>query len=71
MAQSNFDRRRINGPDDTFQPIFDSDDEEETRWRPGNPRKGREPREIRRICTLSILPAALPSPLTHLCCKKS
>ena len=49
MAQSNFDRRRINGPDETSQPVFDSDDEEETRWRPGNPRKRRGPREIRRI----------------------
>ncbi|TBU50870.1 mRNA transport regulator 3 [Dichomitus squalens] len=49
MAQANFDRRRINGPDESFQPIFDSDEEDETRWKPGKPRKGRGARDIRPI----------------------
>ncbi|KAI0780839.1 ribosomal protein S5 domain 2-like protein [Trametes elegans] len=50
MAQSNFDRRRINGPEESYQPIFEHDeDERETRWKPGNPRKGRAPRNIRPI----------------------
>ena len=50
MAQSNFDRRRINGPDESFQPVFVADDEEQTRWKVGNPRKGRGTRDIRPIC---------------------
>ncbi|OJT15721.1 b(0,+)-type amino acid transporter 1 [Trametes pubescens] len=52
MAQSNFDRRRINGPDESYQPIFESDDEQETRWKAGGgaPRKGRAARDIRPIC---------------------
>ncbi|KAI0807497.1 mRNA transport regulator 3 [Fomes fomentarius] len=49
MAQSNFDRRRINGPEESFQPVFDLDEEEETRWKPGSPRKGRGARDIRPI----------------------
>lgn len=50
MAQANFDRRRINGPDESFRPIFDSDEEEETPWKPGSPRQGRAARDIRPIC---------------------
>ena len=53
MAQANFDRRRINGPDESYQPIFESEDEEETRWKPGSPRKGRGARNIRPICMIS------------------
>ncbi|KAI0721008.1 mRNA transport regulator 3 [Cerioporus squamosus] len=49
MAQSNFDRRRINGPEESFQPTFELDEEEETRWKPGNPRIGRGARDIRPI----------------------
>ncbi|KAI0709330.1 mRNA transport regulator 3 [Earliella scabrosa] len=49
MAQSNFDRRRINGPDESFQPVFAADDEEQMRWKLGNPRKGRGTRDIRPI----------------------
>ncbi|KAI8998553.1 mRNA transport regulator 3 [Trametes punicea] len=49
MAQSNFDRRRINGPDESYQPIFESDDELEPKWKPGNPRKGRGARDLRPI----------------------
>lgn len=50
MAQSNFDRRRINGPEESVQPVFDLDEEEETRWKPGSARKGRGARDIRPIC---------------------
>ena len=53
MAQSNFDRRRINGPEESFQPIFDPDEEDETGWKPGNPRIGRGARDIRPICAVS------------------
>ncbi|KAI0670297.1 mRNA transport regulator 3 [Trametes maxima] len=49
MAQSNFDRRRINGPDESFQPTFESDDEGGSRWKVGDPRKGRMAQEIRPI----------------------
>ncbi|OSC99067.1 mRNA transport regulator 3 [Trametes coccinea BRFM310] len=49
MAQSNFDRRRINGPDESYQPIFEADEDLETKWKPGSPRKGRTARDIRPI----------------------
>ena len=61
MAQTNFDRRRINGPDESFQPVFDSGEEEENRWKLGNPRQGRAAREIRPICMLSIFEAVFIS----------
>ncbi|KAJ7709871.1 ribosomal protein S5 domain 2-like protein [Mycena rosella] len=40
------DRRRINGPEDSFPPVFDSD---VPHWSPADPRKGRSPSEIRPI----------------------
>ncbi|KAI0665180.1 mRNA transport regulator 3 [Cubamyces menziesii] len=49
MAQSNFDRRRINGPEESYQPIFEPDEEVDSRWKPGSPRKGRAARDIRPI----------------------
>ncbi|KAI0636882.1 mRNA transport regulator 3 [Trametes polyzona] len=49
MAQSNFDRRRINGPDESYQPIFEDDDELIAKWKVGDPRKGRAARDIRPI----------------------
>ncbi|KAI0647134.1 mRNA transport regulator 3 [Trametes meyenii] len=49
MAQSNFDRRRINGPDESFQPVFESDDGNGSRWKAGDPRKGRMAQDIRPI----------------------
>ena len=52
MAQSNFDRRRINGPEESFPPVFS--DEEETFVKPGAPRNGRGAKEIRPICTSHI-----------------
>ncbi|KAH9856968.1 mRNA transport regulator 3 [Lenzites betulinus] len=49
MAQINFDRRRINGPEESYQPIFEAVDERETRRMAGDPRKGRAARDIRPI----------------------
>ncbi|KAJ7905541.1 ribosomal protein S5 domain 2-type protein [Mycena olivaceomarginata] len=40
------DRRRINGPEDSFPPSFDSD---ASQWRLGDPRKDRSPADIRSI----------------------
>jgi hypothetical protein len=52
--QSNFDRRRINGPEESFPPVYEDDDDEEgqdaKRWKLGQPRVGRGPRDIRPIC---------------------
>ncbi|KAH9946043.1 mRNA transport regulator 3 [Epithele typhae] len=48
MAQSNFDRRRINGPDEAYRPVFDLDEEEEP-WKTGTPRRGRGAKDIRPI----------------------
>ncbi|KAF7793136.1 hypothetical protein EIP86_004245 [Pleurotus ostreatoroseus] len=45
MAQ-NFDRRRINGPEESFLPVFD---EEEIVSEPGTSRAGRGPLDIRPI----------------------
>ncbi|OBZ75145.1 Exosome complex component MTR3 [Grifola frondosa] len=49
MAQTNFDRRRINGPEESFPPLFDSEDNGEQTWVPGNPRQGRSAEDIRPI----------------------
>jgi hypothetical protein len=47
----NFDRRRINGPEESFTPVFlEEDDVAEENWKPGNPRLGRSPLDIRPIC---------------------
>jgi hypothetical protein len=53
MAQISLDRRRINGPEDSFPLVFLEDDGErdsETEWKPGKPRHGRLPLDIRPIC---------------------
>ncbi|GJE86901.1 mRNA transport regulator 3 [Phanerochaete sordida] len=47
MAQSNFDRRRINGPEESFPPVFA--DDEETFVKPGASRHGRAAQDIRPI----------------------
>ncbi|KAI0928516.1 hypothetical protein AcW1_005737 [Taiwanofungus camphoratus] len=51
MAQSNFDRRRINGPEESFPLIFESNEDVDasTRWRLGKSRLGRAPGDIRPI----------------------
>lgn len=48
MALSNFDRRRINGPEESFAPVFL--DDEGQGFRPEAPRVGRGPKDIRPIC---------------------
>ncbi|KAJ7632652.1 ribosomal protein S5 domain 2-type protein [Roridomyces roridus] len=45
MAYS-LDRRRINGPEESFPPVFDSD---ALQWRSGDPRNDRAPLDIRPI----------------------
>lgn len=54
---SNFDRRRINGPEESFAPIFEDDERtEQDQWKVGDPRPGRSSLAIRPICaTISRL----------------
>jgi hypothetical protein len=53
--QSNFDRRRINGPDESFPPTFEHEDGRGSIiCKPGQPRQGRAARDIRPICTRSL-----------------
>ncbi|KAK0197068.1 3' exoribonuclease family, domain 1-domain-containing protein [Armillaria mellea] len=50
MAQVGFDRRRINGPEESFLLAYDDDgDIEDTAWTLGMPRKGRNPNDVRPI----------------------
>jgi len=53
MAQSGFDRRRVNGPNESFQPIFDDDCEDPSvlykGWKIGQARRDRRPEDIRPI----------------------
>jgi hypothetical protein len=56
MAQ-NFDRRRINGPEESYPPVFDDEDDASATysgWVPGQPRRGREPAELRPICAPTL-----------------
>jgi len=47
---SNFDRRRINGPEESFPPVFDDDDESQLgQWKTGDRRSGRSSGDIRPI----------------------
>lgn len=54
MAQAGFDRRRVYGPNESFQPIFDDDYEERgllyKGWKPGQTRRNRRAEDIRPIC---------------------
>ncbi|KAG6832136.1 hypothetical protein H0H87_002448 [Tephrocybe sp. NHM501043] len=47
MAQTGFDRRRINGPEESHPPTFQ--DEEDKPYIPGQPRKTRKSTDIRPI----------------------
>ncbi|KAH9842615.1 mRNA transport regulator 3 [Rhodofomes roseus] len=47
--QSNFDRRRINGPEESFPPVYDHEEEAESSWKPGQSRQGRAAGDIRPI----------------------
>ncbi|KAH6918537.1 mRNA transport regulator 3 [Coprinopsis sp. MPI-PUGE-AT-0042] len=50
MAQIGFDRRRINGPEESFAPLFEEDDGESTStWKVGMSRQDRLPMAIRPI----------------------
>ncbi|KAH9001147.1 ribosomal protein S5 domain 2-like protein [Lactarius akahatsu] len=53
MAQSGFDRRRVNGPSESFQPTFDDGLEESSdlydNWKLGEARRKRHPGDIRPI----------------------
>lgn len=51
MAQISFDRRRINGPEESFSPIYDDDGEESIENLDNETRRGRGPSDIRPICT--------------------
>ncbi|KAN0077258.1 3' exoribonuclease family, domain 1 domain containing protein [Tylopilus felleus] len=46
MAQNPFDRRRINGPEESFPPVFEHGQERYTVWKP---RGGRQSMDIRPI----------------------
>ncbi|KAF8136387.1 3' exoribonuclease family, domain 1-domain-containing protein [Boletus edulis] len=46
MAQNPFDRRRINGPEESFLPVFEPGQERPTTW---NARCGRQSTDIRQI----------------------
>ena len=54
MAQNAFDRRRINGPEESCPPVYESDEEAVGESSKGvtesSTRKGRTPKEIRPIC---------------------
>jgi hypothetical protein len=47
MAQSAGDRRRINGPEESFSPVFDDDDEDDIGLKT---QRSRAPGDIRPIC---------------------
>ncbi|KAF5358344.1 hypothetical protein D9756_001546 [Leucocoprinus leucothites] len=47
MALSNFDRRRVNGPEESFSPIFASEKSDSNQWKIGQPRSKRGPLDIR------------------------
>ncbi|KAF8077917.1 ribosomal protein S5 domain 2-type protein [Lyophyllum atratum] len=56
MAQTGFDRRRINGPEESHPPIFDTEgDAEGLHWKTGQLRKTRKSSDIRPIFLQSSL----------------
>ncbi len=54
MAQGGFDRRRVHGPNESFQPIFDGNYGERELtykgWKLGQTRRSRRAEDIRPIC---------------------
>ena len=52
MAQSNFDRRRINGPEESFPPVFSDEVEKVVGGVPA--RVGRGTKDIRPICEFPL-----------------
>lgn len=56
MAQAAFDRRRINGPEESHPLVFESQhDHDLPKWRLGEPRKQRNSTDIRAICVCRAL----------------
>ena len=49
MALSNFDRRRVNGPEESFSPVF-APEQDPKLFKSGEPRNKRGPLDIRPIC---------------------
>lgn len=55
MAQSGLDRRRINGPEESFPPIFDAEETVIAEASQSKSRQGRGAKDIRPICTMSTV----------------
>jgi len=49
IMQSSFDRRRVNGPEESYSPVYDSDEEPESSSMAAR-RNGRSARDVRPIC---------------------
>ena len=56
MAQVAFDRRRVNGPEESHPLTYESQkDLELHKWRLGEPRQHRNSTDIRPICMCAVL----------------
>ena len=53
MAQSNFDRRRINGPEESFPPVFSDEEEKAAEGIPKRVCRGTK--DIRPICEFPLV----------------
>jgi exosome complex component MTR3 len=51
MAQASFDRRRVNGPEESFPPVFEDEEQAEPLLSNGKRRDGRALGDLRPICT--------------------
>jgi exosome complex component MTR3 len=57
MAQAAFDRRRVNGPEESHPLVFESQHEKDPdEWLLGEPRRQRSPADIRPICVYEFRP---------------
>jgi exosome complex component MTR3 len=50
MAQPSFDRRRVNGPEESFPPVFSTELPKETLLSNGKRKDGRALKDVRPIC---------------------
>lgn len=50
MAQPSFDRRRVNGPEESFPPVFLDDSQPESLFIDGKRLDGRALNDVRPIC---------------------
>jgi exosome complex component MTR3 len=55
MAQPGFDRRRVNGPEESFPPVFNTDQQKETLLLNGKRKDGRTLTEVRPICMCTLM----------------